>query len=221
MASWVFFLVYFSILLCTFEVLRVTSTGVLEKRALLSAISKSRRLTDISTSRTQHNEEILERVRTLEALNCGRDANIEGNWNLVWSGSSGALSPRESVPALQFFSDRLYSIFFKFAPQLAGSSNSNNLSTRNEQFINLSKGTIRNKVEIKSFIPVTIIVEGSCKVRDDGDQAVVDVVFTKSTINGVVLPLPNPKGTLKTAFNDGDLRITIGGQGGVFVCQKM
>lgn len=188
-------------------------------RRLLQAISESRR-PGSGVSPTQQKAEIVEAVRSLELLDCGRD-KIEGNWNLVWSGkSSGSASPRDSVPALQFLSDRLYALFFQFAPQLAGSNSDNQSNTRNEQLIDLSKRSIINKVEIKNLVPVTIVVEGTCSVARE-DPSLVNVVFIKSSINGIVIPLPRPKGTLRTVFNDGSVRISIGGQGGIFVCKKI
>ena len=158
-------------------------------------------------------------------------SSIEGRWNLVWSTQdkekkSNRNSNIQDLPALQMLSDNLYAVFFKFAPQLAG-ANSGQVDvseTRNEQVIDLQAGSIRNKVDIKNtpfpFPPLTIAVNGECALRQ-GSPDVVDVTFTSTEINGVRLPLPRPKGTLETVFNDGELRISRGGQGGVFVCTKM
>lgn len=37
----------------------------------------------------------------------------------------------------------------------------------------------------------------------------------------VRLPLPRPKGQLKTTFCDGDLRISRGGRGGIFIAKRI
>ena len=49
----------------------------------------------------------------------------------------------------------------------------------------------------------------------------VEVCFISTTINGIKIPLPRPIGTLTTVFNDGDIRISRGGQGGVFIVKKI
>ena len=193
-----------------------------KKRALLNSISSSRRQGPSSASQKA---QIFEHLADLEMLGVGRDRSIEGRWNLVWSGrppQKGRGEPRlelEDLPALQFISNQLYSIFFKFAPQLAGSNSENLKDTRNEQLIDLERRAITNRVEIKSLpIPLTIIVEVECGARK---ADLVDVIFVRTRINGFVIPLPRPKGTLQTVYNDGDMRISKGGQGGLFVCSKM
>ena len=186
------------------------------KQSLLTEISRSRKLGAYGST-----ESILDAVETLEQVsgNRGQYEPIDGTWNLIYStqvNKNGGFSRSSSI--FQLLSDTAYKFFFKFAPQLAGSSNSAGSTTKNVQVIDIAKSKVKNKVEIRDIIPIDITVEGSCRTTAPNE---VEICFLSTSINGFTVKLPSPKGTLTTVFNDGDLRISKGGQGGVFIVKKI
>ena len=220
-------IVLLSTLLCILCVHTVISLDV-------NAAAKLRVLSEIAVSRNVNaytrTQGILKAVEDLEKVssNLGQNDSIDGSWNLIYStqvkkegaGSSptgeGGLPPIISV--FQLLSDQAYKFFFRFAPQLAG-SNSSGSKTKNFQVIDTVKGVIKNRVEIRDGIPIDIVVEGTCRVANVPNE--VEVCFISTTINGIKIPLPRPVGTLTTVFYDGDMRISRGGQGGVFIVKKI
>ena len=57
----------------------------------------------------------------------------------------------------------------------------------------------------------------------DGDDAIAAAAVDAATTPAwtLALPLPRPTGSLRTTFCDSDLRVSRGGQGGVFVVKRM
>ncbi len=190
--------------------LNVNAAG---KLRVLSEIGKSRK----SNCRS-HTQGILKAVEDLEKVsrNLGQNDSIDGSWNLIYSTQVKKEGGLSSPSVFQLLSDQAYKFFFRFAPQLAG-SNSYASKTKNFQVIDTVKGVVKNRVEFRNGI--ALVVEGTCRVANAPNE--VEVCFISTTINGIKIPLPRPVGKVTTVFNDGDMRITRGGQGGVFILKKI
>jgi hypothetical protein len=202
------------------------------------------------------------RLRLLNALKAIEESNkdemipiesLDGEWSLIYSTQ---LSQREihgiynqntnylekSVINKESFIDevtgKLYKIFFKFAPFLAGSQQEArknfddllSIKTSNTQSIGLQSNKILNKVFIRMFngnVLIELNVEGKIRI-DDSKQIKpnVIVIFTSFSVKINQLPrlvasLPSPTGNLLTTYCDGDLRISRGGRGGIFIVKKI
>ena len=207
------------------------------KLSLLQAISETRKRKSIeSGGEGQYRDKlkILTVVNELEKVteNSNGNGNINlcanGKWNLIYSArlSSPSLSANPSF--IDVISGNLYKIFFKFAPFLAGGSSSNSniaSSVVNEQYVDLDNKSVTNIV--KFTIPntqdkVTITVLGDAVALSKNELAVTFSSFNlKFKGIDVKLPLPRPKGSLKTTYCDADLRISRGGQGGLFIVKRL
>ena len=198
------------------------------KSDLLRAISESRkRDIDMVGSKLQ----ILKCVVALEeaARSSQPIESIDGKWSLIYSTSSRSIGKdvssrdEDEISAFDILSNELYKIFFKFAPALAGNSETENVS--NTQQIDLASNTISNRVVINppnALLPLpkfVIEVYGECRAIDSENE--VEIVFTRSKIGLLQFPLPRPKGTLKTTYCDDTLRISRGGSGGVFIVNRV
>lgn len=105
---------------------------------------------------------------------------------------------------------------------------------KNQQDIYLAQRKILNTVTItpkqnKMFLPLpftlpktTIIVEGEISI-DPATPSTTSVIFTRSKFSppNIAIPLPRPKGSIVTTFCDEDLRISRGGQGGLFIVNRL
>lgn len=170
---------------------------------------------------------LLTAVQCLEeqSSSSGGDMNcIDGTWSLVYSTQAGTKVNSEFSSIVDKISSAIYKFFFRFLPALAGSSgfdeNSSTSFAANIQVIDLASQTIKNTVTIRRPIPIVIVVNGEC-TPSASSPSTVDVVFTACCVGPIKLPLPRPKGSLKTTFCDGDLRIGRGGQGGLFIVKRI
>ena len=131
-------------------------------------------------------------------------------------------------------SAKLYKLFFKVAPFLAGGQEANprryaNISVYNRQKLDLKSGIVFNVVKINVANPklqVMICVNGTISLIPTTYPVILEVVFTSFSIvmggnRRITLPLPRPRGTLSTSFCDGDLRVSRGGRGGIFLAKKI
>ena len=194
------------------------------KKDVLSAVAALRRGTEPTAGRAN----ILAAVDRLEASTDAAKKSIrglDGRWSLVYS-TRVADSANKVDSIVDFISSRLYKFFFRFLPFLAGSSGNDEFSSTslaaNIQEISLDDRRIINTVTIKSPLQLAIVVEGECEASPT--QRISDpvgVLFTSFTINGLRIPLPRPKGTLRTTYCDDNLRISRGGQGGLFVVKRI
>ena len=194
------------------------------KKDVLSAVAALRRGTEPTAGRAN----IIAAVDRLEASSDVAKKSIrglDGRWSLVYS-TRVADSANNVDSIVDFISSRLYKFFFRFLPFLAGSSGNDEFSSTslaaNIQEISLDDRRIINTVTIKSPLQLAIVVEGECEASPT--QRISDpvgVLFTSFTINGLRIPLPRPKGTLRTTYCDDDLRISRGGQGGLFVVKRI
>ena len=191
------------------------------------------------------------------------DGDVRGRWTLVYSakldgGANGANGEAASSP-LEFLgvSDEivqevtkvLYGMFFKFAPWLAGSAETNRTGARNIQVVDVDAGTVRNEVDldVPRLPTFADVVEwgdkrssttSTLKIGVDGEIEVEDglarrayVTFTRFDAQvqfardratpKVSFPLPRPRGSLNTTFCDDSMRISRGGRGGVFVLTRL
>jgi hypothetical protein len=158
-------------------------------------------------------------------------ASIDGRWSLLFSTQvSPAVIPAFPGP-LQALVDATYSGFFKVAPMLAGAqADGANALARNEQMVNVTSGRVLNTVRIP--LPAlagggaaVIQVHGSVRVTSEAD--LVDVTFERCDVyrdgadDPLSVPLPRPKGSLRTTYCDDIMRISRGGRGGVFVLKRL
>lgn len=216
------------------------------KKSLLQAISYSRNQNSLLRGGEGSQKDkvtILKYVNELESLMASaptdnRNLCSDGKWNLIYSlrVSSVPSSTVTEIPSVvDVLSGNLYKLFFKFAPLLAGGSASMQDITSgvvNEQHIDLSNNSALNIVKFKlpslgkskddSEGVVRITVKGEAKPIS-GDE--LSVIFTSFTLNinhyDIGLPLPRPKGILKTTYCDSDLRISRGGRGGIFIVKRL
>jgi len=141
---------------------RVADDVVVTKRALLSAVSDSRRP---GADPRACKAAILEACRALESRGAmGGDipfADVSGRWSLVYStndpnGVAGTFtSPLAGVldeDAFQRVSDQLYKAFFAFAPALAGSAETNAKGVSNTQVVDLKNGSVDNVVDARASV---------------------------------------------------------------------
>ena len=152
------------------------------------------------------------------------------------SSSNAMESLGVSDEVIQEITRTMYGVFFKFAPWLAGSSETNRRGARNAQTVDVAAGVVRNEVELDLVGPTTtttvcIGVDGEIRAEDALARDAV-VTFTSfdvrarfggesSTSPTLTLPLPRPRGWLTTTFCDETMRVSRGGQGGVFVLTRL
>ena len=228
------------------------------KRATLRAVSGTRKLPPESTSKdVMLCVEALERVASAGRAETSKSilAPIDGDWTLVYSTktSSGVVTRADDLmiglgeigeSAIDAVTSALYATFFKFAPFLAGSAETNQRGVRNTQKVDSLAGIVRNEVFVDAQLPLPFVknmivlrigVEGEVKLLGDlsGSRAEViftsfDLGFTSSSVNdddrvepALKVPLPRPRGTLDTTFCDDTMRISRGGRGGVFILTRV
>ena len=196
---------------------------------VLTAIAKTRRgEPGYSAGVIVEAVEKLEKYQVLNPPNDGWISSLDGRWSLVYSTraeSSKLTPPTALASAIDRFSSALYKIFFRFLPFLAGSSgadeNSGSAIASNTQEINLSVGTIVNTVKVSKPLSLTIVVKGEVCISPRSSRDTVDVVFTSCQFNSIVVPLPRPKGSLRTTVLVDELRVGRGGQGGLFIVKRI
>jgi hypothetical protein len=243
---------------CRLQALLDASSSLSEaKRATLRAVSGTRKLPRESTSKdVMLCVEAVERVASAGRAETSKSilSPIDGDWTLVYSTktSSGVIREDDSLldglgevgeSALDAVTSALYATFFKFAPFLAGSAETNQRGVRNTQRVDSLAGIVRNEVFVDAQLPLpfftnTIVlrigVEGEVKLLGDLSGSRAEVIFTSfdlgltsSSVNddriepAIKFPLPRPRGTLDTTFCDDTLRISRGGRGGVFILTRM
>jgi len=187
------------------------------KLELLKSISRARQVGGVEAR-----DAIVANVERLEAqLPKAVDLkNLDGKWSLIYSTRAGQASSSSSL--VDSISARLYRLFFTFLPALAGSSGADEAASSaavNIQEIDLVAGTVINTVTLRR-LPIRIVVNGECTPSGSRSDT-VDVVFTSCLINSVTIPLPRPKGSLRTTYLDASFRISRGGQGGVFIVKRV
>jgi hypothetical protein len=203
----------------------VTGRGA-DSRLLLTTIAQLRRAPSASNRRA-----VLAAVAETEATAGSTKASIDGRWSLLFSTQdSPAVIPASPGP-IQAFIDATYSGFFKIAPALAGAQADGATSqARNEQLVNTTSGRVLNTVRIP--LPALagggaalIQVLGSVRLTSEAD--LVDVTFERCDLSRdgedrkLSVPLPRPKGSLRTTYCDDLMRISRGGRGGVFVLRRL
>lgn len=190
-------------------VLRASATADVDalKRALLDAIGKS-----------APTAEILAAAAALEATDT-RTGDIEGRWSLVYSTRARAPADAAETP-LAALSNAVYGVLFTAAPFLAGGGapagdgRRPRFAVANEQRI--EGGVLENEVAIGDFLRLRVF--GSCEAA--GPDA-LGVTFEGVEVNGVAtIPLPRPRGVVKTTFVDGRVRLARGSRGGLFVLRR-
>lgn len=163
------------------------------------------------------------------------------------SSSSPMASLGVSDDVIQDITRTMYGVFFTFAPWLAGSAETNRRGARNAQTVDLVAGVVRNEVELDLKGPTTTTTSRSGRssqnnrvtvcIGVDGEINAEDalardaeVTFTSFDVCArfgdvspptVKLPLPRPRGRLTTTFCDETMRVSRGGQGGVFVLTRL
>lgn len=164
-------------------------------------------------------------------------ANLDDDSNV-----KASASPLESLGVsdeiVQEVTKTLYSVFFKFAPWLAGSAETNRTGARNVQVVDVDAGVVRNEVELDvASLPtlpmstLTIGVDGEIETEDALARRAF-VTFTSFDVQlrfargeaktpKVSIPLPRPRGSLNTTFCDDSMRISRGGRGGVFILTRL
>ena len=186
----------------------------------------------------------IERLETFPS-----SSSAGGRWTLAYGAKAAAAAAtgasRSSSNAMeslgvsdeviQEITRTMYGVFFKFAPWLAGSSETNRRGARNAQTVDVAAGVVRNEVELDLVGPTTtttvcIGVDGEIRAEDALARDAV-VTFTsfdvrarfggESTSPTLTLPLPRPRGWLTTTFCDETMRVSRGGQGGVFVLTRL
>lgn len=226
------------------------------KKAVLSEISQSRRRRTESTKNSK--AAILDAIRLLEedtknTKTTIKSENVEGLWSLVYS-TQETKGIDKSDRLVDAISARLYKIFFKIAPFLAGGQEKVMIQTTNRQNLDLRNGVVNNVVNVRLLpkLALEIHVDGTIRLMDEktnfgdnGNPLLLEVIFNEFSVyievdndksrnsdsdssnkdgrkrKKLVLPLPKPKGSLTTTFCDGDLRISRGGRGGIFVAKKI
>ena len=163
------------------------------------------------------------------------------------SSSTAMASLGVSDDVIQEITRTLYGVFFTFAPWLAGSAETNRRGARNAQTVDLVAGVVRNEVELdligpttmsrfsrasqKNCVTVCIGVDGEVN-SEDALARDAEVTFTSFDVRArfggetptsptLTLPLPRPRGRLTTTFCDETMRVSRGGQGGVFVLTRL
>lgn len=209
-----------------------SSTVTTKKGTLLKEISNANKINNLS-----NRQSILDAIQELEGLTTSPVTvkSIDGDWSLVYS-TQTTKNAVDADTIVDKISEKLYKLFFKFAPFLAGGLDAGNTSTprfiktTNKQYINVTTGTVNNTVAIKIGDWNSIItVVGTVRLANNGEPALtllLIVIFTDFAIRfgdtvTVRLPLPRPKGSLATTFCDGDIRVSRGGRGGIFVAKKV
>jgi len=210
------------------------------KKELLRAVAGTRR-----APRTATAADVLRAVAEVErASSNAMLASIDGDWTLAYSAKDtdsafGGIAFGEDV--VNAITSALYATFFKFAPLLAGSAETNQRGVRNAQSVDCVRGVVRNEVDVDvastplasaSVSAIRVGVDGEIKAFDR-DGRTVEVTFTSFDIGlvsnagasaderRVKFPLPRPKGILDTTFCDESMRISRGGRGGVFVLTRV
>ena len=183
------------------------------KRATLRAVSGTRKLPRECTSKdVMLCVEALERVASAGRAETSKSilAPIDGDWTLVYSTktSSGVVTRADDLmiglgeigeSAIDAVTSALYATFFKFAPFLAGSAETNQRGVRNTQKVDSLAGIVRNEVFVDAQLPLPFVknmivlrmgVEGEVKLLGDlsGSRAEViftsfDLGFTSSSVN--------------------------------------
>jgi len=219
------------------------------KRAVVRAIAESRRADGAMPTTTSARTVMgcIERLETFPS-----SASAGGRWTLAYSAkasSSSSSSPMASLgvsdDVIQDITRTMYGVFFKFAPWLAGSAETNRRGARNAQTVDLVARVVRNEVELdlmgptttsrssrssqKNHVTVCIGVDGEINAEDALARD-AEVTFTSFDVRArfgdvspptVTLPLPRPRGRLTTTFCDETMRVSRGGQGGVFVLTRL
>lgn len=212
-----------------------------KKAVLLAAVAR--------VGRGGSEADVLRAARDLEEAAgaegiCPQAELVEGRWSLVYSTQTSANAGQgDAEGIIDRLTAQAYRFFFKFAPALAGAQGGTDASQslwgtpRNEQTVDLSAGTVKNTVEIKfpsfsaSSWRARVVVEGEAEQEDAGSPS-LRIVFTRFSVDAVgdvpaflprfpPLPLPRPRGRVDTTFVDGDLRLSRGGRGGVFVLKRI
>ena len=186
-------------------VLRATAADVdALKRALLDAIGRR-----ASTA------EILAAAAALEATDT-RAGAVEGRWSLVYSTRARAPEDAAATP-LAALSNAVYGVLFSAAPFLAGGGAPAGgggrplFAVANEQRI--EGGVVENEVAVGDALRLRVF--GSCEAASPD---ALGVAFEGVEVNGVfTLPLPRPRGVVRTTFVDARLRLARGSRGGLFV----
>lgn len=177
------------------------------KSALLEAIAKERQGSG-SVEAIWSATERLEEAATAPGP-------ISGRWSLVFS----TMSDRQVGLDV---TDAVYKRIFKFLPSLAGGAE-RDLDVRNEQLVDLDAGIVDNVVVIKlpSF-SVRLRVRGTAAVQSASSVAIAfDSVQIAAPPLDVTLPLPRPRGAIRTTFVDDELRVSRGSRGGLFVLRRL
>lgn len=194
-----------------------TTTAEL-KKALLRAVGENRGERDI-----------LDAAAVLEAQNM-RTAPVSGRWALVFSTQTArpSDSAAKSIADLpQEVSNAIYSVLFKVAPFLAGGQERRQkaFSVANEQNVDEAAGTVDNRVTLTVNGPlgkqkIDIRVFGTVRSTDDEDT--LEIIFEGFELGLLpTIPLPRPVGRIVTTFVDGDLRLSRGSRGGLFVLKRI
>jgi hypothetical protein len=179
--------------------------------------------------------DVLLAARELELLAPAGESSRElvgGDWSLVFSTQTDStLGPGPDESVVDAVNAALYRFFFKFAPFLAGGQDrkampSLPVDTRNQQNVDLATMRVDNRVFLqlgKGGPQVKIRVVGDLQGEDSLDLAVTFTSFFlgASPLPSLELPLPRPVGRLRTTFCDGDMRLSRGGRGGIFVLKRL
>ena len=178
-----------------------------------------------SIGRRAGEAEILRRAARVEETDV-RTGDVSGRWALVYSTQTA--SPRPGSALLsdlpQEISNRIYGLLFKVAPFLAGGDSRDRdgpLKVANEQVVDVAARVVDNRVRITALgQTLKLRVFGSAEATDDADR--LAITFEGFDVNDVVtLPLPRPRGEIVTTYVDGDLRLSRGSRGGLFVLKRM
>ena len=187
---------------CRLQALLDASSSLSEaKRATLRAVSGTRKLPRESTSKdVMLCVEAVERVASAGRAETSKSilSPIDGDWTLVYSTktSSGVIREDDSLldglgevgeSALDAVTSALYATFFKFAPFLAGSAETNQRGVRNTQRVDSIAGIVRNEVFVDAQLPLPFFtnmivlrigVEGEVKLLGDLSGSLAEVIFT-------------------------------------------
>jgi len=210
----------------------VTPTNSAEERTLLIVECKKRLMAAVGNGGV---EKVLSAARDLERLAPAGEAEaklVGGEWALLFSTQTdkplaGLSNGDESV--VNTINAALYKFFFKFAPFLAGGQDrkarSSPVATKNQQLVDLINKRVDNRVFLKLGTKgpeIKIRVVGDLEGDDPLNLAVIFDSFSIGTalLPTIKLPLPRPKGSLRTTFCDNDMRLSRGGRGGIFVLKK-